>query len=64
LQYAHTFYERMEEDTNVKQALEFATFLQEIIWSGDDERALCRTMLQSMGLYLRSRLTPLHEWTA
>ncbi|HLI09457.1 MAG TPA: GAF domain-containing protein [Ktedonobacteraceae bacterium] len=64
LQRARSFCERMEEDTSVKRAVEFATFLQDIVWSGDDERTLCRTVLQSMGLYLRSRLTPLHEWTA
>ena len=62
LQYAHSFYERMEEDTSVKQALEFATFLQEIVWSGEDERDLCRVMLQNLGRYVRSKSTPLHEW--
>ena len=62
LQYAHSFYERMEEDTSVKQALEFATFLQEIVWSGEDERDLCRMMLQNLGRYVRSKSTPLHEW--
>lgn len=62
LQYTRNFCEHMEEDTWVKQALEFATFLQEIIWYGEDERELCRTVLQSLGSYMRSKFSPFHEW--
>ncbi|GHO88860.1 GAF domain-containing protein [Dictyobacter formicarum] len=64
LQLAHTFYEQIEDDTSVKQALEFAIFLQEIVWLGESERELCRTLLQSLGRFLHSKITPLHGWTS
>lgn len=43
------------EDVSFREALELATLVQEIAWSGERESNACRTMLRGFAEYLRLR---------
>jgi len=49
------FVSSVEEDSSAyRQALELAQLVQEIVWQGEDEVGLCRTILQGFASYART----------
>jgi len=49
------FATEIEDDRAYRQALELARLVQEIVWQGEQEAVLCRSVLESFANYLRSR---------
>lgn len=62
LEHVRAFSQRLGDDATVKQALDMAVLVQELVWFGDDERVLCQTILQGLVDYLHARPAPVHQW--
>lgn len=54
-QRGRTFVEQLEDDPFYRQATDLAQLVQEIVWQGEHEARLCRTILTGFADYLRSR---------
>jgi GAF domain-containing protein len=53
---AEAFAARLDsEDTDFREALNLARLVNQIVWQGDEERRLCRSLLQSFADYLTRR---------
>ena len=55
LEYTREFIQKLEEGAALKNALDLATLVQELVWYGEEEQKICREILQTFARHLQNR---------
>ncbi len=55
LEYTRSFIEKLEDGAALKNALELATLVQQLVWYGEEEQQICREILQTFARHQQNK---------